>query len=329
MTSPLQDSQDTSPAEIAAHAVIAHKRIAQRIYKTPLLPSKTIGAALGCDLFFKADNFQRTGSFKIRGASSKMSVMTGSEKLITASSGNHGIACASAAQTFNRDMTVVLPETVAQAKLAKIKSYGVTVILEGAESGLAELHAQKLAAETDGLIYVSPYNDIDVVAGQGSIGLELLDQHDSIDNIFISMGGGGLISGIGSVIKSFSPKTRIIGVAAKNSAALAASMVAGTVVETAHYATLADGVAGGMDVGSVTLPLAIKTVDEVITCSEAEITASLRRLAHEEHQLVEGSAALALAGLEQAANKFKGATNVVLLCGSNYDKATLAPLLAD
>jgi len=256
-------------------------------------------------------------------------VMTGSEKLITASSGNHGIACASAAQTFNRDMTVVLPETVAQAKLAKIKSYGVTVILEGAESGLSELHAQKLAAETDGLIYVSPYNDIDVVAGQGSIGLELLDQHDSIDNIFISMGGGGLISGIGSVIKSFSPKTRIIGVAAKNSAALAASMVAGTVVETAHYATLADGVAGGMDVGSVTLPLAIKTVDEVITCSEAEITASLRRLAHEEHQLVEGSAALALAGLEQAANKFKGATNVVLLCGSNYDKATLAPLLAD
>ena len=168
-----------------------------------------------------------------------MSVMAGSEKLITASSGNHGIACASAAQAFNRDMTVVLPETVAQAKLAKIKSYGVTVILEGAESGLAELHAQKLAAETDGLIYVSPYNDVDVVAGQGSIGLELLDQHDSIDNIFISMGGGGLISGIGSVIKSFSPKTRIIGVAAKNSDALAASMVAGTVVETEYYATVA------------------------------------------------------------------------------------------
>ncbi|MDG2404258.1 MAG: pyridoxal-phosphate dependent enzyme [Paracoccaceae bacterium] len=328
MTSSASHSLEISTSEMAARAVIAHKRIQTQIYKTPLLPSKTIGSMMGCDLFFKADNFQLTGSFKIRGASNKMSAMTGPEKLITASSGNHGIACAKAAQTFKRDLTVVLPETVAKAKLAKIKSYGVKVILEGAESGLAEMHAQKLAADTEGLIYVSPYNDADVVAGQGSVALELLEQHSGIDNIFVSMGGGGLISGIGAVIKSFSPNTRIIGVAAKNSAALAASMVAGSVVETEHHATLADGVAGGMDQDSVTLALAIKTVDQVIICNEAEITASLRRLAHEEHQLVEGSAALALAGFEQAANSFKGATNVVLLCGSNYDKATLEPLLA-
>ena len=329
MTSSMPETSTITTTEMAARCVIAHRRIEPEIYRTPLLPSKNIGAALGCNLFFKADNFQLTGSFKIRGASSKMSAMTGCEKLITASSGNHGIACALAAQKFNRDLTVVLPKSVVHAKLAKIKSYGVNVILEGTESGAAESHAQALAAASDAPLYLSPYNDIDVVAGQGSIGLELLKQNRNIDNIFISMGGGGLISGIGSVIKSFAPQTRIVGVAAQNSAALAASIRAGTVVETRHYQTLADGVAGGIDVGSITLPLAIAIVDEVITCNETEIADSLRDLIHQEHQLVEGAAALALAGLKKAAERFRGATNVVVLCGSNYDQTMIAPLLAD
>jgi threonine dehydratase len=141
------------------------------------------------------------------------------------------------------------------------------------------------------------------------------------------MGGGGLISGIGAVLKSFSPKTRVYGVAAQNSAALAASMVAGRVVETEHFDTLADGVAGGMDEDSITLPLAMSVVDEVVTCDEAGIGAALRELAYKENQVVEGAAALALAGFLKVAERCKGQNNVVVLCGANFDRTKIFSVL--
>lgn len=304
--------------EAAARSVQARRRIRNYIYETPLLPSRQIGRDTGSSVFFKAENFQLTGSFKIRGAASKMTSLGIDRGVITASSGNHGIASAQAAALIGQALTVVLPETVAKAKLERIRSFNVDVILHGEESGLAELHAQK-EAETRGLVYVSPYNDPEIVAGQGTIGLELLEQASSIDNVFIAMGGGGLISGIGAVLKSFSPTTRVYGVAAQNSAALAASMVAGRVVETEHFDTLADGVAGGMDEDSITLPLAMAVVDEVVTCDEAEIGTALKELAYKENQVVEGAAALALAGFLKVAERCKGQNNVVVLCGANFD----------
>ena len=312
----------------AASAVRAHRRIRGEIYETPLIPSKVVGPQTNTNLLFKAENFQLTGSFKFRGASNKMSIMAGAGPLITASSGNYGIAASRAAAKHGLDLTVVLPENVAIAKLDKIKSYGVTIKMHGQEPGAAEIYARQLATETEGLTYTSAYNDPDVIAGQGTIGVELLAQCDQIDNVFVAMGGGGLISGIGSVLKSFSPTTKVIGVAAQNTAALAASILAGKVVETEHLETLADGVSGGVDFDSVTLPLAMAVIDEVITCSEAEISNSLCRLALEEHQLVEGAAALALAGFEQIADRLKGQTSVVVLCGSNYDTAKILPLIS-
>lgn len=308
--------------QTAEDAEKARARIRNYIYETPLLPSQQLGEDLGCDLRFKAENFQHTGSFKMRGAASKMTSITGDMGLITASSGNHGIACSRAASLVGKNLTVVLPETVAKSKLAKIRSFGVEVILHGRESGQAETHAQTLAAAR-GLAYVSPYNDPVVIAGQGTIGLELLEQAQQIDNIFISMGGGGLISGIGAVLKNANPNTRVFGVSAKNSAALAASMRAGEVVETDHFDTLADGVAGGVDVGSVTLPLAMRVIDEVLICDETEIASALRAMALKEHQLVEGAAALALAGLCQVSEGLRGQTNVVVLCGANFDPETV------
>jgi threonine dehydratase len=191
---------------------------------------------------------------------------------------------------------------------------------------LAELHAQQEAASR-GLVYVSPYNDPEVVAGQGSIGLELLEQAGSIDNVFVAMGGGGLIGGIGSVLKSFSPHTRIYGVAAQNSAALAAAMTAGRVVEVEHLDTLADGVAGGMDEDSITLPLALSVVDEVVACTEAEIAVALKELAFKENQIVEGAAALALAGFLKVSECCKGQTNIVVLCGANFDRDKIVSIL--
>ena len=313
-------------SQSAARSARALRRIKDMIYRTPLLPSRALGDETGCDLRFKAENFQITGSFKIRGASSKMTMLEPGQKLITASSGNHGIASSRAASLSNQHLSVVLPETVAKTKLAKIRTYAVDVILHGTDPGKAEAHAQSLAASGE-YSYVSPYNDLDVIAGQGTIGLELLEQADQIDNVFVAMGGGGLISGVGSVLKSFGTNTRIFGVAAKNSAALAASMQAGQVVETEHLETLADGVAGAVDEGSVTLPLAMSVVDEVVVCDEAEIVSALRRLALDENMLVEGAAALALAGFMQISDQLRGQTSIILLCGGNFDTDKVVSLI--
>ena len=239
-------------------------------------------------------------------------------RLITASSGNHGIGAAFASQTFAKPLTIVLPETVVPDKLRKIQSYGIDVILHGSETGLAEQHAQQLA-KSEGYTYISPYNDPDIVAGQGTIGLEILEQCEQVDNVFVSMGGGGLISGIGAVMKAFSPRTKVYGVSATNSKALADSMAAGRVVDTEHLDTLADAVVGGIDVDTITLPLAMSVVDHVIECDETEIRSALRELALQENMVVEGSAALALAGFNKVANGLAGETSVIILCGGNFN----------
>jgi threonine dehydratase len=310
----------------AAHSVLVRRRIRDHVVNTPLLKSCAV-LPDNTELYFKAENFQTTGSFKLRGAMAKLTSLQLDRPLITASSGNHGIACSHAAQITGHQLTVVLPETVAPAKLAKVKSFGTEVILHGAESGLAETHAQSLAASGE-YVYVSPYNDAEVIAGQGSIGLELLEQLRHIDNVFIAMGGGGLISGIGSVLKSFLPGCRIIGVSASNSAALAASITAGHIVETEHLDTLADGIAGGVDDGSITLALATEVIDRVVHCGEEEIVSALTTLAWTEKQIVEGAAGLALAGYLADQQQYEGQANVVVLCGANFDKAALMQAIA-
>lgn len=259
---------------------------------------------------------------------SKISVQNAQGRLITASSGNHGIGAAYAAQALFKDLTVVLPETAIPSKLENIKSYGVDVILHGAETGLAEQHAQQLAASGT-YTYISPYNDADIVAGQGTIGLEILEQCDRVDNVFISMGGGGLISGVGSVIKAFSPQTTVYGVAAINSKALAASMAAGRVVETEHLPTLAEAVAGGIDEDTITLPLASSVVDHVIECDEGEIVTALKACTFDENMIVEGSAALALAGFNKVARNLTGQTSVIILCGANVDQGIVKNTIYD
>ncbi|MAD94204.1 MAG: threonine dehydratase, partial [Rhodobacteraceae bacterium] len=205
--------------EQAALSIAAHRRIKSWITLTPCIPSR-LSFDNDTELVFKADNFQKTGSFKFRGAMSKLTSLSTDVPAITASSGNHGLALATAAQITGHDLTVVLPETVAREKLYRIKALGVETILHSNDSGLAELHAQKLAEE-QGKIYCSPYNDPQVIAGQGTIAIEMLEQLPRLDIVYVSIGGGGLISGIGAVLKAFSPSTRLVGVSAINSAALA------------------------------------------------------------------------------------------------------------
>lgn len=313
--------------DIAARSVQARKRIRSFIYETPLIPSRQIGREVGSTVLFKAENMQLTGSFKIRGAAAKMTSVSKETPVVTASSGNHGIGAAMAASSIGQKLTVVLPEGVKKAKLDRIRSFDVDVVLHGAETGLAEQHAQYLANEK-GFVYVSPYNDLEIVAGQGTIALEMLEQAERIDNVFVAMGGGGLISGIGSVLKSFSPTTRVFGVSARNSAALSAAMEAGRVVETGHFETLADAVAGGIDDDTITLGLSKSVIDEVLICDEDEIAAAMGSLLVKEHVLVEGAAALALAGFQKIAGRLRGQTSVIILCGGNVDsEATLTSIL--
>lgn len=314
-------------SDTAAAAHVAHARIRGLVYETPLLPSRSIGARLGVDLHFKAENFQQTGSFKLRGASNKLALLGQGAQAITASSGNHGIACSHAAQRTGTRLTVVLPENVSPAKLARIRAYGTDVIMHGADSGLAEVHAQSLSVER-GIPYISPYNDPDIMAGQGTAGVEMLAQHPGLDAVFISLGGGGLVSGIGAVLKAANPAVRVYGVSATASAALAAAIRAGHVHDVPHLDTLADGCAGGMDVGAITLPIATAVIDELIDCSEAEITTALRAFAHGENQIVEGAAALALAGFLQVAHGLQGKSVAIVMCGANYDAAKILPLIA-
>lgn len=313
--------------EIAASAVQVRSRIRHHIYQTPLIPARQIGHDHDAMVLFKAENFQRTGSFKIRGALSKLSSPTvQGQRLITASSGNHGIGAAFASKVLSKNLTIVLPETVVQKKLEDIKALGVDVILHGAETGQAEQYARQLAL-SEGYTYISPYNDLDVIAGQGTIGLEILEQLDEVHNVFISMGGGGLLSGIGSVFKAFRPQTMIYGVAASNSKALAASIAAGHVVRTPHFPTLAEAVAGGIDEDTVTLPLASSVADNIIECDEAEILRSVKALATQENMITEGSAALALAGFNKVAKTLTGQTSVIILCGGNVDHVFIAKVV--
>lgn len=309
----------------AARSATVHRRIKLLIHKTAVVASR-MTLPSGTELHYKTENFQLTGSFKLRGASAKLSSLPTDRAVITASSGNHGIACSLAAQKTGHALTVVLPETAIAQKRQKIESYGTKVIIAGADASLAEVHARNLA-EAEGQIYVSPYNDAEVIAGQGTIGLELLSQLPQIDNLFISMGGGGLISGIGAVLKSISPSTNIVGVSAQNSAALAASIEAGKVVETQHLETLADGVAGGVDEGSLTLPMATQVIDDIVHIDEDQIGQALRVLAWTENMIVEGAAALALAPVLLDPEKYADKVNVVLLCGANYDTDAIRKVL--
>lgn len=309
----------------AAGSMRAATRLEGLIRRTPLIAANAIGDGL----YFKCENFQLGNSFKARGAFSKLTALEeigDRSETITASSGNHGVASSIAARRLGRALSVVLPHNVSPAKLRRIQDLGVETILHGAESGEAEIFARAESARR-GLVYVSPYNDPDIVAGQGTIGVELMSDLSRIDTVFISMGGGGLIGGIGAVLKSFRPDIQIIGCAAANSMALAKSMHAGKVVEVIHRETLADGVAGGMDDDAITLPLARAVINDIVVCDEDEIASALARLAYEERLFVEGAAGLALAGyLKLRASRELGAS-VVILCGANFEPAALMKVI--
>ena len=286
---------------------------------TPLDVSPGLSAASGCEVSLKCEHLQPTGSFKVRGATNKILTLDDAARhagVITASTGNHGQGVARAAALAGVSVTVYVGAATTPQKIAAIQALGAEVIVIEGPPIEAELSARR-QAEMQGKTYISPYNDLDVVAGQGTIGVELARQAPELDAVFVSVGGGGLISGIGTALKRLNPRTRIIGVWPENSPCMLAALQAGAIVDTVEHPTLSDATAGAVEVGSVTFPICGAVIDATLTVTEVEIAAAMRAIAQHDRWMIEGAAGVAVAGLVKSAAAYQGRKVAAIVCGRN------------
>jgi threonine dehydratase len=301
----------------------AGKSIRPYVSVTPLYFSGLLTEFAGAEVFLKAEHIHATGSFKLRGAVNKLRCLdAAAEKagVVTASSGNHGLAVAKAGADLGVSVTVYVAKSASPLKVAAIKALGAKLVQVDGPPIAAELLARAQGEKT-GQHYVSPYNDIDVIAGQGSIGLELVEQQPDLDAVYISVGGGGLISGVGSALKKLSPRTRVVGVWPQNSPCLLRALEAGEIVDVEESDTISDGTAGAVEPGSITLPIAHGVIDETITVTEEEIQAAMHRVAAAERWIIEGAAGVAVAGLFKSAERNRGRRVAAIICGRNIGLA--------
>jgi len=281
--------------------------------------SPALSAALGCQVLLKCEHLQPTGSFKVRGAANKVHMLNDAARragVITASTGNHGQGVARAGALSGVQVTVYVGTATAPQKITAIRALGADVVVIDGPPIDSELEARR-QAELQGKTYISPYNDLDVVAGQGTIGVELARQAPDLDAVFVSVGGGGLISGIGTALKRLSPNTRVIGVWPENSPCMLEAMQAGAIVDTVEFPTLSDATAGAVELGSVTFPICSSVIDATLTVSEAEIASAMRAVAQADRWMIEGAAGVAVAGLMKSAGAYAGRKVAAIVCGRN------------
>ncbi len=308
---------------VAQSARAAADRLAPHVVATPLRYYEALSAATGVGVYAKLENLQHTGSFKYRGALNRLLTLTGDERqrgVAVASSGNHGAAAARAMREQDVDGVVFVPEGASEAKLGKIRREGVELRYAGRDGLETELHARAWAARHE-RFYLSPYNDPEVIAGQGSIGVELLRGLPDIDALVVAVGGGGLLAGIASVLKTAKPELHVVGVQPAASAVMARSVLAGRVVDVEEEPTLSDGTAGGIEPDALTLPLHQTLVDEYVLVSEFEIAEALLRFRADEDLLVEGAAALVFAAIPACAERLAGTRVAAIVCGGNIAPA--------
>lgn len=314
---------------VAAAAREASARVADLVRETPLDYSYRFSAETGAEVYFKLENLQYTGSFKLRGAANRVATLTPEQKkagCVTASSGNHGAAVAYAMGKLGINGVIFVPEQTSSAKVDAIRSYGGDVRFFGTDGLDTELHARDYADE-HGMFYLSPYNDPEVIAGQGTCGIEIASQLPQVDVLYVAVGGGGLVSGVASVLRSENPGIRVVGCQPEASAVMAHSVQAGRIVDEASRPTLSDGTAGGIEQDAITFDLCRTLVDEFVLVSEAEIGAAMRQFVDFEHQLIEGAAGVALAAMLKQTDALVGRKVVVLICGGNVGRDTLKRIL--
>jgi threonine dehydratase len=306
----------------------AQERICQNIRKTPLIHSEVLSEICSGSVYLKLENLQVTNSFKIRGALNRMSLLNAEEKkrgVITASSGNHAQGVALAAKYLKISAKIILPMNVSNIKLNKIRQYDVTILQEG-KFDEVELIAKELAKK-DNLLYISPYNDLEVIAGQGTVGLEIFEDLNDINSIIVPVGGGGLISGIAIVAKTLNPNVEVIGVQTKGASTMYESWKAGNVVHFDEFPTIAEGLSGGLEPKAITLDLIKQYVDKLVLVQEKSVKKAIQILWKKEGQIVEGASATVIAYLLEEEDKFTRKTVVSVISGGNIEDSLLNKLL--
>jgi len=297
----------------------AHATIRPQVSVTPLEPSPALSAALGCDVSLKLDFHQPTGSFKIRGATNKILTLEADARrrgVLTASTGNHGMAVARAGALARVPVTVYVGNDAVPMKIEGIRALGADVVVVDGPAGDAEAAARRCGEEED-RTYISPYNDPAVMAGQGTIGIELIEQNPDLDAVFIAVGAGGLMGGAGTALHALRPDIEVVGVWPEASPCMLRALEAGQIVPTREFPTLSDGTLGAIEPDSITFAACQKAIDTRIIVDEAEISAAMKRIANTERWIIEGAAGVAFAGLVQQAERYRGRKVAVVLCGRN------------
>jgi threonine dehydratase len=300
---------------------VAQERIADQVIRTPCSRSILFADLVRCALWFKMENLQRTGSFKARGALNRFLNLSEDERrrgVVTYSAGNHAQAVAYHAARLGIPATVVMPGPTPLIKVSNTRRYGARVVLHGSTFSDARDEARRLEAEQD-LVMIPAFDDDHVIAGQGTIGLELLEQVPDLDTVVVPIGGGGIISGIAIAVKALKPDVRVVGVEAERCPSAMESLAAGHPVEITSQDTIADGIAVKR-VGDRTFPIIRELVDEIVAVTDEEIARAVLLLLERENVVVEGAGATPLAALVSGRIEVREGENVVpVLCGGNID----------
>lgn len=309
----------------------AEARIRGFVRETPLEHDVYLGQLGECNVYLKLENVQVTGSFKSRGAFNRLLTL-GPEELkegvVTASTGNHGAAFTYAANRLGYSGLVYVPENVSSAKLELLKLYGAQLAFHGTDTVETESFARK-SAEQEGKFFLSPYNDLMVLSGQGTVAAEIRRQLEVIDAVLVPVGGGGLMAGMAGYLKRINEKIEVIGCQPARSPVMAESVKAGKIIEMESKPTLSDGTAGGIEPGSITFPLCRDYVDDFIIASELEIKHAMRLLLEKHYMVVEGAAALAVACFIKEKERFKDKNVVLVLTGKKVSTDIIKQILCE
>jgi threonine dehydratase len=305
------------------------RRIAPHVRRTECRQAPAISEAVGGEVHLKLENLQDSGSFKLRGVVNKILSLSDEESrklLVAASTGNHGAAFAHALELFGLRGKLFMPKTSAPVKIENIRSKGVPFELVGEDCIEAEAHAAAFA-RSGGHVWISPYNDPEVVHGQGTVAVELAEQLGKIDAVLVPVGGGGLISGIAGYLNAVDPSIEIIGCQPINSCVMCESIKAGEILDLDSLPTISDGVAGGIEAGSITFDLCRRHVDSFILLEEAEIVAAMRFLHEKEDVTIEGAAALSTAAVLKEKERFAGRRIALIVSGGRVDESTVSKVM--
>ncbi|MGH7885532.1 MAG: threonine ammonia-lyase, partial [Thermodesulfobacteriota bacterium] len=296
----------------------ASKRLKNVIHDTPLMYSHALSELSDSNIYLKLENLQRTGSFKIRGAYNKIyKIRKHTKQVIAASAGNHAQGVALAAKILGLKATLVMPVGTPINKVLAVKKFEAEVILNGNNFDESLKFAQGIEKKSN-VSFINAFDDVDVICGQGTIGLEIANQLKDVDTVLVPVGGGGLISGVAVALKELNPKISIIGVEAKNAASMSVSLKKKKIVEPKNTKTIADGIAV-IRVGDITFDITQKYVDDVIVVSENEIEDALMILVSKKRIIVEGAGAVGLSGLLKRKNRFKNKNTAIIISGGNID----------